>query len=161
MLSWLLGPSFHTIFNMRRAFMAAHTLRAITATPACTCIGFPVPSNCTIFSTPGTVLASESSTELMEPPLTGHLATTAYAIPGICRSMPYLALPVKISFWFLLRCSLPIMVKSLTFFRVTSVGTGNKAASQANSPYVSRLPLRACTTAPFSALHKWGATCHF
>ena len=59
--------------------MAAHVLRAITATPPSGLKngGAGLPSIWTTFTTPGTLSAAESSTLATLPPSTGGRATTA------------------------------------------------------------------------------------
>ncbi len=51
----------------------------------------------TTFSTPGTFIAALASCEASLPPNTGGRAMTAYFMPGILASMPYMAAPVVMS----------------------------------------------------------------
>jgi hypothetical protein len=78
------APSFHSIFNCLRPFIAAHVLLAITATPPSgwnRCGGLKV-SSATVCCTPFTESAALSSTLFAVPPSTGGCSIDANTMPS-------------------------------------------------------------------------------
>ena len=86
----MFGPSSQVILSASRPLSAAQVFFAITATPpsGSNLAGAGVPASFTIFSTPGTFMASVESNDTTLPPTTGGRAMTAYFMPGSMTSWP-------------------------------------------------------------------------
>jgi hypothetical protein len=80
------------------------------------------------------VFAWLSSTLPSFPPTTGLIASVAYFMPGNRTSIPNWAVPFTLEGVSSRLAGVPMSVKSLGSFKVTSVGTGSFAAFSARAP---------------------------
>ena len=76
----------------------------------------------------------------------------ATSIPSLLMSMLYIGWPVTIFLPSTFFLELPMILKSLTSFRVTSSGAVSLAAAAANSPYPADFPLEECLNVPDSVV---------
>ena len=116
--------------------MAFQVELATMATPGRSAFRVPAPSTMKASLTPGMARIASRLARSALPPNTGHLAYTAYSMPGTCTSMPNSGLPLTMAALSTPPMRLPSSLKLAGSFSTTwpAAGTVSFAAAPARAP---------------------------